>query len=236
MDFDGTNLDIKTQEFEVIDGNAKFSGDLDVNEGTISTSNLILASQDSTTFNLSGNDLVIDTNQFTIDEEGNATFSGNITSEGTIDYSNLNVAFASLNNARVGGDWVDDDDLDPASNQDDYNYFIARNIDWRTGSGTVNDYYATVILYHQTLNVLTGGSILDWCSDGETWQSNDASMSVYNHISIKDPSRLTGTGGEPPTTVLVNYVRPNRVSFELHIGSSDPPSTYHFRFKRHSIN
>jgi len=61
---------------EAVDGT--FSGDLDVNKGTISTSNLVLASQNGTTFNLSGNDLVIDTNQFTLDEEGNGTFRGEL--------------------------------------------------------------------------------------------------------------------------------------------------------------
>ena len=65
----------------VIEGGYLKTGFVDasrIDTGTLNAEAVTVSSQDGTTFNLSGNDLVIDTNQFTLDEEGNGTFSGKL--------------------------------------------------------------------------------------------------------------------------------------------------------------
>jgi len=53
-----------------------------IDTGTLNAGNVTISSDDGTTFNLQGNDLTIDTNQFSLDSAGNAEFGGNLNAAG----------------------------------------------------------------------------------------------------------------------------------------------------------
>jgi hypothetical protein len=91
-----------------------------IDTGTLNAGNVTISSDDGTTFNLQGNDLTIDTNQFSLDSAGNAEFGGNLNaasgsfSDGNVDISSSGITISSggLTVTNPDGDVIIDGESD----------------------------------------------------------------------------------------------------------------------------
>ena len=184
VDFDGANLDIKTQEFEVINGNATFSGNLEAATGT---------------------------------------FSGDITSEGTINYGNLDIKFAAPHNFDVGSIDVQENYI--AENKDDNNVYDIDLSDWTSDFGWL-------FIYHEEMSVLSGLAGINVTSSHDTAMTGGVRFIAPGHVqrSLGGFSFYIGIVEITDNDVAILFEKVNH--------GEDPPSDAkgYLSFKRHSIN
>jgi hypothetical protein len=224
-------------EMDTETGSAYFKGDITGATGTFSGG----ISGGNGAFELTPSKLTINTPQFTLDGAGNAAFAGDITgasgtfsgdlSAKSVNYGNLNVAYAKVTSAKCLYDTYTTS-LTQASSIDGWNV-LRWDATFRWSSGKTE-----VWINHQAMAVLSSAAIVQISPDGSAWSEE---------IDLAYASTVTGVSGHNPyaftvadrqfaivprlvTQSMVNFYMFRDLSADLYLSG-----TIHIRFKRHAI-
>ena len=177
-------------------------------------------------FELDGTGLYINTNSFKLDKQGNAEFSGNITSEGTINYNNLNVNYAVVNAIEVFGS--SGSLTHAATSQDDWNE-LNFNLPQDTSLTEPKDVVA-LFLEHNNLDIMSSNFEVQLSEDGNSWSSS-------GFVSYGETWKFAIPGNNGGR-IYWGYkgLYSSKSVFIFKRVESDNNNTMYMRFKRHSIS